>query len=249
MSNDVADTSPEEKPCIECAKLIPRRATLCTFCKSAQVGTPCKTCQERIRYGSKRCNVCESYQDWRRHFSVSQAALALLIALFAVIANLFTAGSYLAGRESNTTFKVSSNDSKFLYLKVWNTGQKPSTLTGFRLKFSDHLPIENATLDLAADDAVIVPGNPIKIAVTVKELALTLLKVGGKERHGKPEVKALIDKQDQGPIMLTLEVDVEESGHLWNPTSRPFVATRKDTFSADRISKFILGRIPDYDAK
>jgi hypothetical protein len=168
----------------------------------------------------------------------------MMVALCAVISNMFTAGSYLSDHESRTSFKVTSIDAKVLHLKVWNTGRKPSRLVGYRLRFFGQLMIEDSTLDQADGDAVIQPGSSMNVGVTVKELLRSRLRPGGEERHTKNDVKAQLREHKQ-PLMLQVEVDVEESGHLWNLTDQPFVVTKIDRVSADRVKDFILGRIPD----
>ena len=45
----------------------------------------CSQCRLEIPENAKFCTHCQSYQDWRRHFSVSSTVLALLTALVSVV--------------------------------------------------------------------------------------------------------------------------------------------------------------------
>jgi hypothetical protein len=46
---------------------------------------PCKVCGEEIRESARKCNHCDSYQDWRLNIGFSNTVLSLLVALCSVL--------------------------------------------------------------------------------------------------------------------------------------------------------------------
>ena len=245
-----ADANPETKPgkvkCAACGNEISAKAEVCDVCNFKQFKMiPCAVCKKPIPSGADRCNECETYQGWRRHFPVSATVLSLLLAFFGVLSAVFAAASNFIDRESSTRVKVTSADDVYLYLKVWNTGRKPSTLIGYRLSF-DGLPIQSAELHLSKEDVkdaknVITPGPPVKLTLSVDQL-IGAQKADKRLRYSVQEIQKQLAKQ-----RLTLEIYVEESN---DPSSgfpcfcrRRLYHTRVDTFTADRVAKFIIGRM------
>lgn len=47
--------------------------------------TTCKVCKEEILKGAKKCNHCNSFQDYRRYINFSTTILSLLVALSTVL--------------------------------------------------------------------------------------------------------------------------------------------------------------------
>jgi hypothetical protein len=45
----------------------------------------CRVCLEPIRRGASKCTKCDSFQDWRRVFSINTVVLTLIVALISVI--------------------------------------------------------------------------------------------------------------------------------------------------------------------
>lgn len=237
----------EKKKCVACDNEIPACEKVCPICRSPANGTECKNCWKRIPEGALFCTKCNEYQSKRKYLQASTTGFTLVLAFFAVFSGVFSAGTYVSDRNSDTKVMVTSADSKVLHLKVWNTGRKPSRLVDYRLKFPSELMVENTALDQAEGDAVIEPGRPVSVSLTVKELSRSL-KPGGKEHFTKDDIKSFLDKSGR-LVTSQLEVDVEESGHLWQLSSQPFVIQRSDTLPTDRMKEFILGRIPDVDVR
>jgi hypothetical protein len=48
--------------------------------------TLCKMCKHSIPFGALKCADCDSYQDWRNLFGISNTALALIVAVVSVSA-------------------------------------------------------------------------------------------------------------------------------------------------------------------
>jgi hypothetical protein len=173
-------------------------------------------------------------RKWRAAISLS--SLTALVALYTQVV--------IPRMPSQTAFEVTSADSEFLRLKVWNTGHKPSRLISYRLRFPPQLMIEDARLDQVDGDTVIDPGSA-SVALTVKEL-LRSCKPGDKKRFLKRDIETLLRKRDSS-LAVEVEVEIQESGHLLEMTPHPFIVPRKDKPAADLVKNFLLGRIPDVD--
>ena len=211
----------------------------------------CIVCSERISDAALRCNECGSYQTrWRRIFSVSSSTFAWLTALFAVIANLFTAASYYGDRQSHTTVKMTRADENYIYLKAWNTGRKPSVLTEFRLCFPPGVGLDSTALEPAAGDpdvqadSVIMPGEPVEIPLKLAEELCRSRKRGSTTRFMRDEVLAGLQARRAAPLMVTLAMKVEESGSTWDLVSHPRTEKKEDTFAEGQIGSFITARLP-----
>jgi hypothetical protein len=194
--------------------------------------------------GAGRCNECSTYQGKRRHLPFIAAVALFVSSLYGLISGGCSGFSYLMDRNSDTKFKVTSSDEQRVYLRVWNTGRKPSTLVGFRLVFDD-MPGKEATLELSDKDQpeatnVIASGSPVKIGLSIPMTESIPAAQRGKQYTDKERNSLLVSRWIDRP--LTLEVDVEESddpccfGFAWRSHH-----TRSDRFPAVRISRFITG--------
>ena len=195
--------------------------------------------------GAARCNECTSYQRWRRHVQFWAAFFLAIGGLFTLISGGWSAAVYVLDRYSDTRFKVTSSDNLRIYLRVWNTGRRPSTLVGYRLRFAD-APGKALELDLSDKDQpeatnVISPGNPVKVSLA-RSLASTIPAASRGKQYTEQELQTLLHdpKLPWVDRPLTLEVDVEESSDPWCPWN--FFRshhTRTDRFPAGRIRQFI----------
>jgi hypothetical protein len=225
----------------------------------------CVGCRNPLLAGATICSRCKEYQSCRRYFPVTATIIGLVGGLIGVIAAVVPAVSYFLDRDSHTRFKVTSSNENQVYLKVWNTGRKPSTLVGYRLIFDD-LPGKEVMLGLdkvnkEAANNVISPGAPIKIGLT-RPLPSTIPPSLALREYGDEEILKLLDGKPFTDLKLTLQVDVEESDDPgWDPLGfillrqlnwmgrfRWLLAprqyhTRRDQFRADRIEEFINGSI------
>lgn len=235
---------PDGQQCGNCKKRIPAGATFCNECKSYQNGPQCDNCKKRMPADSKFCNECKSYQSWRQYFNVVAIVLSLATAAGGVIKGLHLGAIYLSERDSHTKFKVTSADDLHIYLRVWNTGMKPSALVGYHLRFNGNPPLKDITLQLSEEDAtnarnVIIAGSPAKITLTTGRDSLAILPNAGIDQNTKAKLSPLL-----GPQTVILDVDVEESD---DPTAGfcPWIAprkfhTRRDVFAIDRIKPFVI---------
>lgn len=241
-----AETAPAKKKCVACDNEIPADAITCPVCGLSSIGTDCKNCGKRIPAGAAFCTKCNLYQNKRKHLHVFDTVFRLILAFFAVLSGVFSAAAYLYDRNSDTRFWVTNADANVVHLKVLNTGRKPSRLVGYRLKFIGPRLISDSTLYQVEGDNVIGIGAPVTVGLSLDELSRSRKLIDNKQRYLKTDVKNLLAKD--GEIWLVrVEVDIEESGHFWEPFSSPFVVQRSDTVPATQLAKFIIGRLPDLD--
>lgn len=99
------------------------RTDVQNHCKS------CSSCSLSIPSTAKLCSHCNSYQDFRRHLSVSNTALALVIALVSVITTALPVISD-ALRSDNSRVRISTPVArgKQLLIMATNTGARPGVI-------------------------------------------------------------------------------------------------------------------------
>jgi hypothetical protein len=98
---------------------------------------PCSTCCEPIAAVAKKCIYCESYQDWRRHLSMSSSILALLVALVSVAGLAAPALKTLVISEnSDVEVKLPRLHQEKLYLLAMNRGIRPGIVSSFAYRIS-----------------------------------------------------------------------------------------------------------------
>ena len=237
----------EPLKCIACGNELPQDSTTCPLCLSPQKLKICQICGKAMPRNAERCNGCTSYQRWRRHIQF-WAAFALAIGgFFTLISTGWSGVVYVLDRNSDTKFKVTSSDDLRIYLRVWNTGRRPSTLVGYRLIFDDS-PRKELELDLSDKDQpeatnVIAPGGAVAKVSLARALLSTIPAASRRKQYTEPELQELLHdpKSPWVDRLLTLEVDVEESSDPWCPWNL-FRShhTRTDRFPAGRIQKFVV---------
>jgi len=233
------------KKCVVCNSEIPANAEICPICRCEPDGQQCDNCKKWMPLRAKFCNECKAYQSWRQYFNVGAIVLSLFGAFLGVSRTLHLAATYLSERDSHTKFKVTSADDRHVYLRVWNTGRKPSALVGYRLKFNGNPPLKDATLQLSDDDAakaknIVVSGRPAKIELTTSGTeSLEILPNAGNEQNTKAKISTLLGSQT-----VLLEIDVEESDDptagFWHWIEPRKFHTRSEAFPIDRIKSFVV---------
>jgi hypothetical protein len=96
----------------------------------------CSECLEIVPYRVKICPNCKSYQDWRRYAAIGQTNLALLVALFSVLATLATVGApFFYSRGAAISVLLQSSDKTSLTFLARNDGQSGGVVTviGFQV--------------------------------------------------------------------------------------------------------------------
>jgi hypothetical protein len=119
----------------------------------------CTTCFKPIDPRAKKCTGCDSYQDWRRHLSMSGSVLALLVALVSVIA-LATPmiQAALAPKDSKLHFTVQGVAHNQIYIMVSNSGTRPGSVTGLAINRGF-----GTLADMRLDPMLIKPGDARQI--------------------------------------------------------------------------------------
>ena len=97
---------------------------------------PCSTCAEPIRLAAKKCVECDSYQDWRRHFSVSTIVLSLLVALLAVMGPAISSiKNALHIPRADPKIALSSVEPNVVSLLISNGGDSSASISKGRIEF------------------------------------------------------------------------------------------------------------------
>jgi predicted nucleic acid-binding Zn ribbon protein len=229
-----------EERCVECKSELPAPgARKCAKCGSWQDTTSrCPTCLRTIPKDAEFCNECKLYRKGLlRKINVSQTFLLVLTAMVTVLTFIITQSSTVFHRHSETEFKVTGANDILVHLKVWNNGREPSTLLSYRLKFRG-LPLKDIALfptEAGQGRIVMPPGNPVELVLEPYDKLTTTCNPS----YDQPCVREELLKRLAGSS-VTLEMQVEESGHFWNLfTTHPFRHTQSDTFSGRIIYQFL----------
>jgi hypothetical protein len=221
-----APEAPRMRLCTTCGNIVRQDAKKCEHCNEVQYERQCAVCGANMPYRASYCNACKSYQNWRRHIGVSQTTLALLVALISMVTPMLKEISDFARRDSNTTVAFQSATEKEITVNVLNTGKSRSLLRRFRLVSGDHRILEDADLDVVAND------SKLTVLRADDEMSIRLKPLTGLTAH-KP-YEELSDSLRN--LEMTLVIDVQESTGI--------VELRRHTFPAVRIERFILEAVP-----
>ena len=88
----------------------------------------CLVCKEDILKDAKKCNKCESYQDWRRFFQFNIVVLSLLVALFSVITTSVPVIKSIILPEADVRFSFLHFNRGNIIVVATNTGRRPAVL-------------------------------------------------------------------------------------------------------------------------
>lgn len=224
----VATTDPaavKQKKCSMCGEDIQQTAKRCKECKSLQFTTQCVVCKEFIPSNADYCNQCKSYQDKRRYFgyfSLSQTALALIVAVLAFLGSSLTAVNEFVHRDSETTIAFQGATADEITLTAMNTGRSPSLLRRYYLKSEDPNALERAELALIVDPKLLGNVVPANGGLTIR-LRTNGLVTKLSDEQLREKVRAL---------NMTVYVEVQESDRGKH--------TIRDTFPASGIELFIM---------
>lgn len=138
--------------CPSCGELLPPHARVCKNCKYLVSATAiCVSCGDLIPHTAKKCTHCQTYQDWRRWFSVSATVLASLTALISVIGLTISTVSTIAKPQSTTTTAIIGSTSEHLLVAIVNSGNASSVARSFSIK-ADHDIVRFGGLWTAKED-------------------------------------------------------------------------------------------------
>lgn len=149
---------------------------------AGDVVRPCRQCMLPVPVGARLCSHCNSYQDWRGFLAVSNAVLALLVALVSV-SSLALPAIVAAGRSHRSQVTVSSPvfEKEDVLLVATNVGDRPGIVRRAELR-SDLVGAQADLELLSAAHAFVAPGSrQVGFTVTTRrgalDTALQLMKV------------------------------------------------------------------------
>ena len=123
---------------------------------------PCTVCGDPIRQHAKKCIHCDSFQDWRRHFSFSTVVLSLFIALISVSTTaVHITRSVFAPEQSNLRFSLVQYGPDSIRVVSSNLGDRAGVLRAARLTVINGPRGDKQTFELKWEEGqpVVEPGN------------------------------------------------------------------------------------------
>ena len=128
---------------------------------SKQPESLCRQCKNLIPQQARLCSHCNSYQDWRSWFWVSNTTLALLTALVSVISIIApTFYKYFHTPQSKAVLTAPSLDGTTLRIIAVNRGDASASLTAARVS-SEYLAPATKVRFRNDSDAIIPPGSKL----------------------------------------------------------------------------------------
>lgn len=121
----------------------------------------CSTCFEPIQPHARKCPICDSYQDWRRHLQIGSSVLALMVALVSVVA-LATPLLVQTFEEDKSEIDIAFTGivKNRAFFMATNSGNRPATITAMRLKYSG--PADGIRTVIWAGEPTLVPPGSAK---------------------------------------------------------------------------------------
>ena len=126
---------------------------------------PCTTCLELIFTGAKKCTKCESYQDWRKHVTVSTALLAIIVSALAAGVAAYPI-AHQAIRKLDSDLRVSPNpilESGHIFVVISNFGKGVGSvdLVKATMKIPDQRKVIwfHLVRPIQASDSGMIPGD------------------------------------------------------------------------------------------
>lgn len=128
------------------------------------VATRCRTCQHELPPRAKRCLKCDSFQDWRRFFSMGSVVLSLLIALFSVLGTILpVVVSIFTPARSDVLFSLHSVTTNRVVVVSTNQGSRPAIIQNAVFRVFDSHGSEQSVLNLKlpeeTEELVVLPGS------------------------------------------------------------------------------------------
>ena len=165
--------------------------------------THCLSCCEEIALQAKVCKHCGSYQDWRRHMSLSANVLALLIALVSVLTMFVTSFTEQFAKSELKIVLTSRPTIEYVYQRKYGVNGVFSSEGYYELSFSSNVlntgkkPGALISVEVQAElDGVLVSGHyqlnekeaPMKAGdYKVLNIAIPLMPLSSEEYIGHYE--------------------------------------------------------------
>lgn len=201
--------------------------------------TKCHQCRLSIPEGAKVCTHCQSYQDWRRWFSVSGTVLALLTALISVLS--FAVPSFIGlvhKPHSDMSAPMISLEGTTIRLLVVNNGDAPGVFVRADTESEYLAP---ATKIRLRDDqkAIIAPGSNLLMFDVVPLLSgdqsysnslEMLMLIEGKKETPKTDIVFVFGDSDGELRVSRLSLDADKMFELMRANSDRCSAIKEPDF-------------------
>jgi hypothetical protein len=122
----------------------------------------CIVCREQIDKDAEKCTHCDSFQDWRRYFSMGTVVLSLLVALISVLtAAIPVLTTTLTPKRSDVRFSLLDYGSQRIKVVSSNLGNRAAVLKGATLFIVKNGSKQNAPIRLAwnRSDPIVEPAK------------------------------------------------------------------------------------------
>lgn len=131
--------------------------------QASQLDLKCKQCGLPIPDNARLCHHCHSYQDWRGWLSISNTALALIIALITVVStSVVTLGDYFRVPRSDAFLTSPAIDGTSMRVVAINHGDAPAAILDSNI-VSEFLAPSTKIKLRDESNAIIPPGSQLLI--------------------------------------------------------------------------------------
>src|SRR5262249_20564094 len=93
----------------------------------------CIECRKAIEPGATKCTECDSFQDWRRHFTIGHVVLSLLVALVSVLTAAVPVWRTLWARPQ-LALSLTRCERQSITAYIFNTGQATGVVSKLTLR-------------------------------------------------------------------------------------------------------------------
>jgi len=169
----------------------------------------CKICRKSIEMGAIKCTECGSFQNWRRHFSISTVVLSLLIALISVTTTAIQVSKGLLAKEqSDIRFSIVRYGPDSIMIMGSNLGDRAGALRHATLAIKSKDKVVN-TYNLVWEDVdlVIKPGSwrLFNMKPAINSTTINLIQVESIEENCLHSIKFDVLAFDHNPKSSTIE--------------------------------------------
>lgn len=128
----------------------------------------CRSCGEPIKTAASICIHCQSFQDWRRYFSVGNTVITLVIAFLSVASiTMPVIKNTLTANNSDLSIVYLSSEIGRVNLLVTNEGIRTGTITSLTMKFNG----TQHSMSINGGTTLVDKGVAKKIIVDTADLA------------------------------------------------------------------------------
>jgi hypothetical protein len=169
----------------------------------------CKICRKPIEIGARKCTECDSFQDWRRHFSIGTVVLSLLIALISVTTTGFqVVHDLLAKEQSDIRFSLVRYGPDSIKIMGSNLGDRAGALRSATLNIKSNNKVKN-TYNLVWEDVelVIKPGSwrLFSMQPAIENTPIKLIQVASVPGECRHSIKFEVLAFDHNPKSFSIE--------------------------------------------